>query len=109
MKYRGKCKEMAENAALNNESLKVVRGWYYEPMWSKEEQHWWCINKTDNTIVDPSRFQFPTKGIKEFYREFDGKINCYICDKECLEKSMIFQGSYAVCNPQCCRELLGVH
>lgn len=32
MKYRGKCKEMSEQACLLDSSLTLVRGYYYCPV-----------------------------------------------------------------------------
>jgi hypothetical protein len=69
IKYRGKCKEMAEQAVRDDPSLRIARGWYVDPFWGKE-QHWWTVRQ-DGSIYDPSKLQFPSKGNGE-YEEFDG-------------------------------------
>jgi hypothetical protein len=69
IKYRGKCKELAEQAVIDDPALRLVRGWYVDPLWGKE-QHWWTV-RPDGTIYDPTKLQFPSKGTGE-YIEFEG-------------------------------------
>jgi len=108
LKYRGKCYEMSKEMADNsNGELTQVRGFYYEPVWSKDEQHWWCVDK-DGVIHDPTAKQFPTGGCKEFYTEFTGVYECEQCGCEVKEESAISLSNYIVCSNQCARSLVGV-
>ncbi len=61
LEFRGKCKELAEEAIRADPSLRLVRGFYHCPMWGKQA-HWWAV-KSDGTVVDPSVKQFPTAGV----------------------------------------------
>src|ERR1700741_407442 len=69
LKYRGKCKELSENAVKADSSLILCRGHYYDFLWG-EQAHWWC-KKKDGTIVDLTKDQFPSKGSGK-YVEFNG-------------------------------------
>lgn len=64
----GKCKEMAEIMLETFLELRMVRGHYYCPIWG-ERGHWWLIDENDD-IVDPTRSQFPSKGLG-LYVEWD--------------------------------------
>jgi hypothetical protein len=77
MTYRGRCKELSESACATDPSLRLVRGFYYCPIWGKQA-HWWAV-KPDGTIVDPSVKQFPTAGAGASYEEFDGTLECEYC------------------------------
>ena len=99
LKYRGKCKEMSEELVKNNPDLRLVRGHYYCPIWNKDEQHWWTVDK-DGTIVDPTKFQFPSVGFGH-YKEFDGYIECEMCCKKVSEDDAQFYGRYACCSYDC--------
>jgi hypothetical protein len=103
---RGKCKEMAEEASKNDPSLTLVRGWYDCPIWG-EQPHWWCVDQ-DGKIVDPSRDQFPSGGIEEFYRPFNGTVICSQCGKEMAEEHAKFHGNYAFCSYKCEGKFIGV-
>lgn len=104
LKYRGKCKEFSEKACKIDPTLTLVRGFYYDPIWGKE-QHWWT-KRPDGTIYDPTRKQFPSKG-KGVYVEFDGFVTCEICNKRIREKEAIFQGRFPTCSDKCAMSLLG--
>lgn len=108
LKYRGKCKEMAEALVAQDPTLRLVRGFYYDSCWG-EQPHWWCM-KPDGTIVDPTALQFPTKG-KGTYVEFDGTVECAQCGKEVLEKNaeIADNGRYAFCSHRCYGLFIGVY
>lgn len=97
---RGKCKELSEKAVREDPTLTLVRGFYYEPMWSREEEHWWC-KRVDGTVVDPTAKQFPSGGIPEFYREFTGLFECSQCGNEHQQDTMIHQGRFHFCSDRC--------
>lgn len=82
-KYRGKCKEMAEKAVSENAELELVKGWYDDPIWGRQA-HWWTM-KPNGEIYDPTKKQFPSGGIAEFYIPFSGTYPCEFCGKEVLE------------------------
>lgn len=103
---RGKCKALAEKLA-REKGYRVVRGFYYEPMWGKEEQHWWCVDDTGK-IHDPTKDQFPTRGNPAFYREFDGIVPCEVCGREMTEDTMTMMGRYPVCSCECAKKLVGL-
>lgn len=105
-KYRGKCKELSEAAVAKDSSLRLVRGYYYEPIWGTIEQHWWTVRE-DGTIYDPTKDQFPSRGLGT-YEEFDGWYNCEECGKEIEEKDAVYCGNYVVCSNQCAMRLVGL-
>jgi hypothetical protein len=98
MKYRGKCKQMAEAAIAADPTLTLVRGFYHCPMWG-EQQHWWAV-KPDGTIVDPTARQFPSKGAGT-YVVFSGICTCKYCGKEVLEEEATFAGHHVYCCGEC--------
>lgn len=97
--YRGKCKELAEASVVADSSLRLVRGWYYCPLWGKQA-HWWAV-KPDGTIVDPSVKQFPTAGVGAEYEEYNGQIECEFCRKELPETQAYFYAHHAYCSYEC--------
>ncbi len=99
-KYRGKCKEMCQEMLANDSSLTLVRGWYYESLWNREEAHWW-LKDGKGKIIDPTKLQFPSGGINEFYREFQGTIECEQCKKLINEEGAIINGRFAICSKEC--------
>ena len=107
VKYRGKCKEFCQELIQSNPDFKLVRGYYYEPLWDREEEHWWCVDGS-NEIHDPTRMQYPSGGIKEFYREFDGTLDCAECGKTITESEIVSIGRYAVCSKRCALSLVGL-
>jgi hypothetical protein len=106
-RYRGKCKEMSEALVAENPVLRLVRGHYWEPMWNRDEPHWWCVNP-DGEIIDPTRLQFPSGGIAEFYTEFDGTCECANCGKEFNEQDGRFDSNYAFCSSSCNMRFVGL-
>lgn len=105
-KYRGKCKEMSEKLCAADPSLRLVRGWYYDPHWG-QQGHWWCV-RTDGTIVDPTKDQFPSRG-SGLYEEFDGWYECEQCGKMVHESAMVTCGNYPCCSDMCAMRLVGVY
>ena len=105
LKFRGKCKELSEAAILKDPTLILVRGHYYDPLWG-EQAHWWTI-KQDGTIYDPTKDQFPSKGLGE-YIPFDGILYCAECDKEMEEEGADIDGNYAFCSYLCHGRFVGV-
>lgn len=106
--YRGKCKEMSEAAVAADPTLRLVRGYYFEPLWGREEQHWWTVRQ-DGTIFDPTRLQFPSGGLAVFYEEFDGTLECEMCGKTMTEDEAIMagNGNHPVCSNACYGRLVG--
>lgn len=107
LKYRGKCLEECEKLVEQDSSLKLVRGYYYEPLWNTKEQHWWCVDRNGN-IVDPTRLQFPSEGVEEFYEEFDGYVECSQCGKRLKEEDADIEGRYAFCSTGCHLKFVGL-
>ena len=106
-KYRGKCKQLAEDAVNKNPQLELVRGWYHCDFWGKQE-HWWTKYK-DGSIYDPSAKQFPSKGIGE-YEEFRGYCECAECGKPIKEEDIQYTGSrYVFCSGKCFGRFVGVY
>lgn len=106
LKYRGKCKEFCEQALKDDPSLRLVRGFYYCPVWNKEEQHWWT-ERPDGTIFDPTKDQFGSRGTGT-YREFDGTLPCAECGKIINELEIVHMGNYQVCSSKCAMSLVGL-
>lgn len=106
MKYRGRCREFSERACLEDPTLTLVRGHYYCPVWNSNEQHWWC-KKPDGTIVDPTKNQFPSKGLGT-YTEFNGMITCSECGREMREEDARFDSNYAFCSDFCNMKFVGL-
>ena len=105
LKYRGKCKVMCEELLAKDNSLKLVRGHYLCPFWG-EQAHWWCVDKTGK-IVDPTKLQFPSKGMGE-YIEFNGMVQCAECGEEIKEEDADIEGNYAFCSYSCHGRFVGV-
>lgn len=106
LKYRGKCKEFCQRAIEKDPSLRLVRGYYYCPVWDVEEQHWWT-ERPDGSIYDPTKKQFGSQGTGT-YREFDGTLPCAECGKIILEKHIVHMGHYQVCSTKCALRLVGL-
>lgn len=97
--YRGKCKEIAQAAVDADSSLRLVRGYYFCPMWGKQA-HWWA-ERPDGTVVDPTVKQFPTAGVGAAYVEFDGNIECEHCNKSVPEIEAYRVDRHVYCSDQC--------
>src|ERR1700759_695729 len=94
-KYRGKCKELSEAACVDDPTLTLVRGYYYDPQWG-EQPHWWT-RREGGSIHDPTKDQFPSKGLGK-YMEFDGFYDCEGCGKRVAEADVVPMGRYACCS-----------
>ena len=97
LKYRGRCKELCEEALLNDPSLTIIRGYYHDALWGKQ-QHWWTVRQ-DGSIYDPSKLQFPDQNGE--YEQFSGLCNCEHCGKEITEEEGTIYGNYIFCGGQC--------
>lgn len=106
LKYRGRCKDLAESLCTKNKSLTLVRGYYYCPIWGVESQHWWCKD-VDGNIVDPSAEQFPSEGAGK-YTEFNGVVVCPECGKHLPDENAKFYSSFAFCSSACIWKFLGI-
>ena len=104
--YRGRCKELCDAACEDDPTLKLVRGHYYCPMWNRDEPHWWTV-RPDGTIHDPTREQFPSRGLG-VYTPFDGIVSCAECGKEVTEEDASIEGNYAFCCYRCHGRFVGV-
>lgn len=98
-KYRGRCKEMADDAFAHDQSLTVVCGWYICPFWGKQA-HWWCV-RPDGTIVDPSVKQFPTAGAGAEYVPYAGQVECEYCNKSVAESDVYAVDHHVYCSYEC--------
>lgn len=106
-KFRGKCKEFAEAACVDDPTLRLVRGKYYCPIWNTEEPHWWTVHE-DGSIYDPTKDQFPSHGLG-FYEEFDGMVSCDNCGRSMQEKDIKnSEGRYVFCSYRCHGRFVGV-
>ncbi len=103
--FRGKCKEMSEAMVIADPTLTLVRGHYHCPVWGKQP-HWWA-KKPDGTIIDPTKNQFPSRGIGE-YIEFDGMLECACCGKLMKEEDADLEGRFAFCSYECHGRFVGV-
>lgn len=103
--FRGKCKELAEDAVLRDPTLRIVRGHYYCYAYGKQP-HWWC-ETPDGTVVDPSAWQFPSNG-HGVYEPFDGVVKCAECGKEMQESGARFESNYAFCSTRCNLRFVGL-
>jgi len=105
--YRGRCKELSEAACAADPTLTLVRGHYFCPIWNRKEPHWWTV-RLDGTIHDPSRDQFPSKGLG-IYTPFDGQVACSECGKKMPEGDVArFEANYAFCSGECYGRFVGV-
>jgi hypothetical protein len=107
LKYRGRCKELSEEACFQDPTLTLVRGHYYCPFWNREMAHWWTT-KPDGTIHDPSKLQFPSAGLG-FYTPFNGIISCSNCGKDVKEEEASFDSNYAFCSNLCHGRFVGIY
>lgn len=101
----GKCHEYCLEMQKVFPELQLVRGHYYCLIWGKRE-HWWL--KINDTVVDPTKDQFPTKGTGN-YIELDSNEpeptgrcpNCgeycydnkYLCSDYCEKSYLVYLNS----------------
>lgn len=101
---RGKCEEYARVAAETDPSLRLVRGWYFDPTWGRQE-HWWT-ERADGTIHDPTAAQFPMGGVAAWYEEYDGTFPCEGCGRTVHEDD---PGRYMTnCTSRCYGRMVGL-
>lgn len=105
MTYRGKCKQLCEQAVADDPTLTLVRGHYYDYEWG-EQPHWWTV-RPDGSIYDPTALQFPSKGAG-VYVPFSGMLNCSECGKEMREEDAQLASNYAFCSDLCYGRFVGV-
>jgi hypothetical protein len=103
---RGKCRELSEAAVAADPSLTLVRGHYFCPIWNTDEQHWWTV-RADGSIFDPTREQFPSKGLG-IYTPFDGTVECSECGKQLKEEEASFESRYCFCSTKCHMRFVGL-
>jgi hypothetical protein len=106
LKFRGKCKELSEQAVKEDPTLRLVRGHYFCAVWNSNEPHWWTVRE-DGTVYDPSKAQFPCNGMG-IYEEFDGIVPCAECGKEVEEKDAKLTGNYGFCSNACAMRFVGL-
>ena len=105
-KYRGKCRQLSEEAVKKDPTLTLVRGHYWCPIWNQEDPHWWTV-RPDGSVFDPSAKQFPSNG-HGIYTPFDGIIQCSECGKEVKEEEADIDGNYAFCSYKCHSHFVGI-
>lgn len=105
-RFRGKCRQASEALVEADPTLRLVRGWYTCPIWQSREMHWWTVRQ-DGTIVDPTKDQFPSKGLGE-YEEFEGFFECSECGKRVREADAEFASNYVFCSYACHGRFVGV-
>jgi hypothetical protein len=106
MKFRGRCKELAEAEIAKDPTLTLVRGHYECPIWGLQ-QHWWTI-RPDGTVFDPSARQFPSGGMG-LYLPFDGTLSCANCGQDITEDdAWRLEGRYGYCSYTCYGQFVGV-
>ena len=105
-KFRGKCKELAEDAIRNDPTLRLVRGHYYCPIWGKQA-HWWAA-RPNGEIVDPTARQFPSGGIGE-YVEWDNTYECEQCGRAIVDiNTASVDGHHIFCSGTCHAHCVGI-
>lgn len=107
LEYRVKCKEFSDAAVLADPTLRLVSGWYDCPLENGKQEHWWTVRQ-DGTIFDPTRKQFLSGGIPEFYQEFDGTFDCEQCGKSFPADDMIHEGRFHLCSDRCYLRMVGL-
>lgn len=95
----GKCAEVTLAMQQAFPELTRVRGHYYCPIWG-ERAHWWLVN-TDGEIIDPTKAQFPSKGIGHYEPWPEGAREPTGMCPNCGE--LIYDGNY-LCNDTCYRQ-----
>lgn len=107
LKYRGRCRELAEQACREDKTLTLVKGYYYCPVWNSMEEHWWAVGK-DGQIHDPTKGQFPSRGTGEYF-PWDGHYECAECGRSLTEQEVhSAEGRYCFCSHVCHGRFVGV-
>lgn len=102
LQLRGKCEDLSKAACDADPTLRLVRGWYFDPDWGRQE-HWWTVRQ-DGTIHDPTAAQFPHGGIAALYEEYQGIFPCYGCGTEISESDQYM----GCCSGECYGRMVGV-
>ena len=102
LSLRGKCEEYAKAAVASDPTLRLVRGWYIDPMWGRQE-HWWT-ERPDGSIYDPTSAQFPLGGVADWYEEYRGVFPCEGCGAEVSEDDHYL----GCCSMACYGRMVGV-
>lgn len=106
MNTAGDCYVLSKAMASRQPELRLVRGWYYCPIWGKR-QHWWCVDG-NGKISDPTAAQFPSNGFGE-YEEFNGIVMCAQCGKTGKEEDFHNAGNGMVfCSDECYVRCVGL-
>lgn len=92
-------KSKCEDLLIENPLLKIVSGFYYCPLTSKNNIHWWCITPAGD-IIDPSKEQFGYQGMGD-YIQSDGLIECKECGKRVKDDDAILLGDEQFCSNHC--------
>jgi hypothetical protein len=101
---RGKCTEFSKMMCNEYPELTFQHGYYYCPIW-REQEHSWTITP-NGSIVDPTKDQFPSKGIGTYapLEEEDWPIGkCMNCGRPCFSKN---GGTAHTCSELCTIELI---
>lgn len=94
----GECAEATSRMLEVFPELTRVRGHYYCPIWG-ERAHWWLVTD-DGKIVDPTKDQFPSKGIGHYEPWIEGSPEPTGMCANCGE--LVYDGG-TVCSEVCGR------
>lgn len=97
----GKCAEITLQKQKQHPELKRIRGHYDCPIWGKRK-HWWLID-IDGKIIDPTKAQFPSKGIGKYIPWIEGSPEP---TGKCLECGDYTFNSQHFCSSECERKTL---
>lgn len=87
----GRCEFVCKVMVEKFPELNLIRGYYWDVEWGKRE-HWW-ITDLEESIIDPTAIQFPSKGIGHYEpwlaysREPTGK--CPHCGEYCYNHETV--------------------
>lgn len=118
-KYRGKCREAVEELLKERPELTAVRGYYFCPIWCRDEAHWWAVD-AEGVIYDPTKLQFPSGG-SGTYTPYDGNVACDECgnhielDPDVIDRpvrkdgeKVYHEGRYIFCSHKCILRFVGL-
>lgn len=106
----GKCGAACNEMLKIYPELKIVRGYIYDAYWGKRG-HFWLVTE-DDTIIDPTRDQFPAPSIE--YEAWNPSVSvrvgkCMECGVEifkCVESLDERPKVETVCSEECQKKLL---
>jgi len=91
---QGACREVTEYMQKEFPHLRRVRGHYYCSTWG-EREHWWLEDGQGN-VIDPTRNQFPSRGLGQYVEWRDDSPEptgqCINCGSYC------YDGETVCCN-----------